>query len=152
MWWYSSILLKEETDFIEPQLLWNHTKSEIFVIWRIGKVYCTSLICLWNIFFPTENDNFCENIQIRRPLSFRVLTCSRMPNWHISQSKIEDIVHVQFARLNDICPSYSAAQKWNGHWTCRNDNEMMCEHRQTTFGPTGALPVLCALYFINWLN
>ena len=24
-----SILLKEETDFIEPQLLWNHTKSEI---------------------------------------------------------------------------------------------------------------------------
>ena len=37
-----SILLKEETDFIEPQLLWNHTKSEIFVIWRIGIVYCTS--------------------------------------------------------------------------------------------------------------
>ena len=27
-----SILLKEETDFIEPQLLGNHTKSEIFVI------------------------------------------------------------------------------------------------------------------------
>ena len=26
----SSILLKEETDFIEPQLLLNHTKSEIF--------------------------------------------------------------------------------------------------------------------------
>ena len=38
---YTSILLKEETDFIEPQLLWNHTKSEIFVIWRIGIVYCT---------------------------------------------------------------------------------------------------------------
>ena len=37
-----SILLKEENDFIEPQLLWNHTKSEIFVIWRIGIVYCTS--------------------------------------------------------------------------------------------------------------
>ena len=35
-------LLKEETDFIEPQLLWNHTKSEIFVIWRIGIVYCIS--------------------------------------------------------------------------------------------------------------
>ena len=28
----ASILLKEETDFIEPQLLCNHTKSEIFVI------------------------------------------------------------------------------------------------------------------------
>ena len=37
-----SILLKEETDFIEPQLLWNHTKSEICVIWRIAIVYCTS--------------------------------------------------------------------------------------------------------------
>ena len=37
-----SILLKEETDFIEPQLLWNHTKSEIFFIWRIGIVYCSS--------------------------------------------------------------------------------------------------------------
>ena len=34
-------VLKEETDFIEPQLLWNHTKSEIFFIWRIGIVYCT---------------------------------------------------------------------------------------------------------------
>ena len=28
----SSIILKEETDFIEPQLLRNHTKSEVFVI------------------------------------------------------------------------------------------------------------------------
>ena len=27
-----SIILKEETDFIEPQLLRNHTKSEIFDI------------------------------------------------------------------------------------------------------------------------
>ena len=27
-----SIILKEETDFIEPQLLRNHTKSEIFYI------------------------------------------------------------------------------------------------------------------------
>ena len=39
---YTSILRKEETDFIKPQLFWNHTKSEIFVIWRIGIVYCTS--------------------------------------------------------------------------------------------------------------
>ena len=30
-------------------------------------------------FFPTENGNFCENIQIRRPLSFRVLTCRACP-------------------------------------------------------------------------
>ena len=37
-----SILIKEETDFIEPQLLRNHTKSEIFVIRHIGIVYCTS--------------------------------------------------------------------------------------------------------------
>ena len=37
-----SILLKKEIDFIEPQLLWNHTKLEIFFIWRIGIVYCTS--------------------------------------------------------------------------------------------------------------
>ena len=39
---FESILLKEETDFIEPQLLWNHAKSEIFVIWRICIVYCSS--------------------------------------------------------------------------------------------------------------
>ena len=39
-------------------------------------------------FFPTENGNFCENIQIRTPLSFRVLTHSRMPNRRTSQSKI----------------------------------------------------------------
>ena len=45
-----SILLKEETDFIEPQLLWNHTKSELFVIWRIVIVCCTFLICLWTFF------------------------------------------------------------------------------------------------------
>ena len=30
-------------------------------------------------FFPTENGNFCEFIQIRRPLSFRVLTCRACP-------------------------------------------------------------------------
>ena len=30
-------------------------------------------------FFPTENGNFCENIQIRRPLSFRVLTSRACP-------------------------------------------------------------------------
>ena len=30
-------------------------------------------------FFPTENGNFWENIQIRRPLSFRVLTCRACP-------------------------------------------------------------------------
>ena len=50
LWYYTDriwsfdllVNLKEETDFIEPQLLWNHTKSEIFVIWRIGIVYCTS--------------------------------------------------------------------------------------------------------------
>ena len=38
----NTLLLKQETDLIEPQLLWNHTKSEIFFIWRIGIVYCTS--------------------------------------------------------------------------------------------------------------
>ena len=30
-------------------------------------------------FFPTEKGNFCENIQIRRPFSFRVLTCRACP-------------------------------------------------------------------------
>ena len=30
-------------------------------------------------FFLTENGNFCENIQIRRPLSFCVLTCRACP-------------------------------------------------------------------------
>ena len=47
----------------------------------------------------TENGNFCENIQIRRPLSFRVLTRSRMPNRRTSQSKIEDTVHIVSASV-----------------------------------------------------
>ena len=61
----------------------------------------------------------------------------------------------QFAKLNDICPSDSGAkllkiaQKWKWHWTGQN---FMCKHRQSTFGPTGALPVLCALYCMNLLN
>ena len=55
-----SIILKEGTDFIEPQLLWNHTKSEILVIGCIGIVYCTSLICLWNIFCPQKTAIFVK--------------------------------------------------------------------------------------------
>ena len=50
-------------------------------------------------FFPTENGNFCENTQIRRPLSFLVLTRSRMPNRRTSQPKIEDIVHCKCISL-----------------------------------------------------
>ena len=50
-------------------------------------------------FFPTENGNFCDNIQIRKPLSFRVLTRSRMPNRRNSQSKIEDFVHYKCISL-----------------------------------------------------
>ena len=40
-------------------------------------------------FFSTENDNFCGNIQIRRPLSFRFLSRLRMPYRRTSQSKME---------------------------------------------------------------
>ena len=58
-----SIILKEETNFIEPQLLWNHTKSEIFVIWRKIIVYCTSYICLWNISFLNRKRQFLWKYQ-----------------------------------------------------------------------------------------
>ena len=57
--------------------------------YRYSVLYCLNLFL--KHFFPTENNNFCENIQI--DISFRVLTRSRMPNRHTSQSKIEDIVH-----------------------------------------------------------
>lgn len=49
-----SILLKAETDFIEPRLIWNHTKPEIFFIWHINLVICTSLISLRNKIFPQK--------------------------------------------------------------------------------------------------
>ena len=51
-----SILLKGETDFIEPQLLWNHTKSERFLIWRIGIVYYLNLSL--KHFFPHRKRQF----------------------------------------------------------------------------------------------
>ena len=57
-------------------------------------------------FFPTENGNFCENIQIQRPLSFRVLTRSRMPNRRTSQSKI-DCVHCKGISLLNSTTAYS---------------------------------------------
>ena len=46
------ILLKEDTDFIEPQLLWNHIKLEIFVLWRIGigVLYCLPKFSLKHLF------------------------------------------------------------------------------------------------------
>ena len=50
----------------------------------------------WKHFFPTENGNFCENIQIRRPFSIRVLTRSRMPNRRTSQSKTLILRYSQF--------------------------------------------------------
>ena len=91
----SSILLKEETDFIEPQILWNHTKSEIFVIhvWRIGYSVLYFLNLFLKHFFSTENGNFCENIQIRRRLSFRVLMRSRNRVAQSTYIPIEDRRH-----------------------------------------------------------
>ena len=50
-------------------------------------------------FFPAENGNFCENFQIQRPLSFRVLMHTPMPNGRTCQSKIEDIVHFKCTSL-----------------------------------------------------
>ena len=88
----TSILLKEETDFIEPQLLWNHTKSDIFVIWSIGIMYCTSSICLWNI-FSNRKRQFLWKYQNPETVIVPCFNLLRMPNRRTSQSKIEDIVH-----------------------------------------------------------
>ena len=97
-------------------------------------------------FFPHRKRQFLWKYPNPETVIVSCLNASRMPNRRTSQSKIE------FAELNDICPSYSGAkllkiaQKWNGHWTYPF---FMCKHRQITFGPTGALPVLCALYCIS---
>ena len=87
--------------------------------------------------FP-HNGNFCENIQIRRPLSFRVLTRSRMSNQRTSQSKIEELR----CKIIKNC----AKMKWALNVSKWSFPFFMCKHRQTTFGPTGALPVLCTLF------
>ena len=63
----------------------------------------------------------------------------------------------QFVKFNDICFSYSGAkllkiaQKWNGHWTCRNDPLLFCVNtgKQRSDRPEPSRPVLCVLYCIN---
>ena len=69
-----SSILKEETDFIEPQL---KVGNICFMTYRYSVLYFLNLSL--KHFFPTENGNFCENIHNRRPLSFRVLTCRACP-------------------------------------------------------------------------
>ena len=71
----TSILLKEETDFIEQQPY--KVGNICYMTYRYSVLYFLNLSL--KHFFPTENGNFCENIQIRRPLSFRVLTCRACP-------------------------------------------------------------------------
>ena len=82
------------------QILWRHkyiytTKGRGRFHWaaiplkphKVGNIcymtYRYSVLYFPNLslkhFFPTENGNFFENIQIRRPLSFRVLTCRACP-------------------------------------------------------------------------
>ena len=124
------------------------------------KPYKFGNICYLSLkhFFPTENGNFCENIQIRSTLSFRVLTRSRMPNRRTSQSKIVVSAsicsikrHLSFLLRCKIIKN-CAKMKWALNVSKWSFPFFMCKHRQTTFGPTGALPVLCALYCINLLN
>ena len=79
-----SILIKEETDFSSETI-----QSRKYMLYAVY-VQCIVL----PKFFSTENGNFCENIQIRRPLSIRVLTRSHLPNRCTSQSKIEDSASV----------------------------------------------------------
>ena len=95
---YASILLKEER---------FHLAATPLKPYKVGNIcymtYWYSVLNFLNLslkhFFSTENANFCENIKIRRPLSFRVLTRSHMPNRRFSQSKIEDIVHLSLIHI-----------------------------------------------------
>ena len=48
-----------------------------YMTYRYSVLYFLNLFM--KHFYPTENGNFCENIQIRRPFSFRVLTCRACP-------------------------------------------------------------------------
>ena len=60
-----------------------HWAAILLKPYRIGNIcymtYNCSVLFFLNLslkhFLPKENGNFCENIQIRRPLSFHVLTC-----------------------------------------------------------------------------
>ena len=114
-------------------------------------------------FISHKKGNFCGNIQIRRPLSFRVLTRSRMLNRRTSQSKIEDIVHCKCTSLLNWTTSallthagaklLNFAQEWNGHWTCRNDpSPFLCVSTGKQRSDLPESSPLCALYWINLLN
>ena len=63
-----------------------------YMTYRYSVLYFLNLS--FKHFFPTENGNFCENIQIRRPLSFRVLTCRACPVYAPN-----DIVHCKCISL-----------------------------------------------------
>ena len=65
-----------------------HLAATPMKAYKIGNIcymtYRYSVLCFLNLtlkhFFSTANGNFCENIQIRRPLSISVLTRARMLN------------------------------------------------------------------------
>ena len=123
------------------QILWRHkyiytTKGRDRFHWaatplkphKVGNIcymkYRYSVLYFLNLslkhFFPTENGNFCENIQIRRPLSFRVLTCRACPidvlpnrRWKTlyivsaSVSQLKDGIFTQYPTQNTSSKSYS---------------------------------------------
>ena len=68
------------------RLHWAATPRKPYKVGNICYMHMTYRYSVWYFlnlslkhFFPTKNGNFCENIQIRRPLSFRVLTCRACP-------------------------------------------------------------------------
>lgn len=63
-----SILLKGETEFIVPHFLWEHTKSETCMIWRIHVAFHTPYMCLWNSLCFTENAN---SVRVINPCHIR---------------------------------------------------------------------------------
>ena len=66
---------EEETDFIEPQLLWNHTKSEIFVLCNILNYFlryvtikCNKYNCLpWKMLNHAGNSYITRRKQLCHP-------------------------------------------------------------------------------------
>ena len=82
------------------------------------------------IFFPTEKRQFLWkylNHEIVIVSCFNAFAHAQSTYFPIEGRRYCTLYVHQFAKLNDICPSYSGAkllkiaQKWNGHWTCRND-------------------------------
>ena len=106
---HASILLKEKTDFTELQLLRNHIKSEIFVIYMTFGYSVLYFLNLSLKHFPPKKTAIYVKISKSEVV---VVPClNAFAHAQSTYFPIEDRRHCTLlVQFNDICPSYSGAK------------------------------------------